>query len=98
LAADIAAFMKTTAAILLMCVLGVCGLQGCAVVRQPSPSMEATADSPGGIRVMGPITASRMFPSAVWRGELGICEVVNLSPSSLFRVAVPTGRSARALW
>jgi len=45
--------MKTTAAILLMCVLGVCGLQGCAVVRQPSPSMEATADSPGGIRVMG---------------------------------------------
>jgi predicted acylesterase/phospholipase RssA len=45
--------MKTTAAVLLMCVLSVCGLQGCAVVRQPSPSLQATTGSPGGIRVMG---------------------------------------------
>ena len=46
--------MKTTAAALLVCILSLCGLPGCAVVRQPSPSLEATADSPGGIRVMGP--------------------------------------------
>jgi predicted acylesterase/phospholipase RssA len=53
LAADLAAFMKTTAAVLLVCVLSLSGLLGCTVVRQPSPPLEATADSPGGIRVMG---------------------------------------------
>jgi predicted acylesterase/phospholipase RssA len=47
--------MKATPAILLMCVLGLCGLQGCTpiVMRKPSPSLEAAADSPGGVRVMG---------------------------------------------
>jgi len=46
--------MKATA-VLLMCVLSLCGLQGCTpiVMRTPSPSLEAAADSPGGIRVMG---------------------------------------------
>src|SRR5277367_1726011 len=53
LAADIAAHMK--AAVLLMCVISLCSLQGCAHVamRNASPSPEAAADSPGGIRVMG---------------------------------------------
>ena len=47
--------MKATPAVLLMCVLSLCGLQGCTpiVMRKPSPSLEAAADSPGGIRVMG---------------------------------------------
>jgi predicted acylesterase/phospholipase RssA len=47
--------MKATPAVLLMGVLSLCGLQGCTpiVMRKPSPSLEAAADSPGGIRVMG---------------------------------------------
>ena len=47
--------MKATPAVLLMCFLSLCGLEGCTpiVMRKPSPSLEAAADSPGGIRVMG---------------------------------------------
>jgi len=48
--------MKATRAVVLVCILSLCALQGCApmVVRKSSPPpTEVAADSPGGIRVMG---------------------------------------------
>jgi predicted acylesterase/phospholipase RssA len=47
--------MKAASAVLLMCVLSLCGLQGCTSIaaRESPPPAEVAADSPGGIRVMG---------------------------------------------